>query len=173
MSVAKIVPPEYADGSIKYCQKCDTPLIEENGGPANLMHGLCLECLTKILGAHKQESVALLLSRGVVMVAYYSTDNTYKLRVEIRSARRSELLKCMRDLGAGRVYGHSPGVSRWSASSMKDIHHVGGILMQFIPELGIFLQNYVVQPDPATRSAYAEAFVLKMGRKSIHIVEFL
>ncbi len=171
--IARIVPKEQVTEFTPSCQICMTPLKAEHGGDANLRYGVCTEHLTKVLGEGREASLALLLARGVIMVCYYSKSEVYKVRVEVRSARRSELLKCMRDFDVGRIYKHSAAVSRWSSSALADLHKLGSILMPLIPEFGIFLQSYVIQPDKNTRSAYAEAFMKKMNARTVHLLPHL
>jgi hypothetical protein len=149
------------------------PLEGDNGAEINHKYGLCLEHLTALFGDRIQGSVALLLARGVIMVCRYAAESAYKVRVEVRSAQRSELAKCQSSLEMGRVYKHSTSVYRWSCSSLADLHGMGSLLMQYVPALGIFLQSYVIQPDKTTRSAYAEAFMTKMDARTVHILRHL
>ncbi len=172
--VATVILKEDAEKGLTGCQVCSRQLTEEHGGEVNLRFGLCLEHLTKVLGdGTRQEALALFLARGVIMVCYYSDNKAFKVRVEVRSSRRRELTLLQEQFDVGRIYRHQGNMKRWSCASMADIHKIGGILMPIIPEFGIFLQSYVVQPDKKTRSAYAEAFMRKMGARTTHILSYL
>jgi hypothetical protein len=173
VEVATIIFKEEAGKYGTGCQVCSRQLVDEHGGESNLRYKLCLEHLTLALGENRQEAMAMLLARGVIMICYYSANQAFKVRVEVRSTKRSELAILEKQFGLGRIYRHQGTLLRWSCASLADLHKMGSILIPVIPEFGIFLQGYVIQPDKATRSAYAEAFMQKMGQRTTHLISHM
>lgn len=170
---ANVVPESIAMSAVAACAECFTELTSNNTAYWTTDRELCRDCAATIRGQSINEHVAALLSRGHIMVAYYSKDETYNLRVEIRASDKEGLDALARYLRAGRVYQHSNTVYRWSVTSKKDLFRIAQILSPHLPLIAEAIQRCVLQPTKRARSAFAEAITIKVGSRSIRLLEHL
>lgn len=174
MEQAVVLNEEQAQRNDGVCSRCRTPLGEENTSEWSLLRGICIDCVRGLGGGRMDDPLLAFLVGGYIMFTH--GQGIWRIRVEVRSRSRTDLMAIKHMLG-GTVYQHSKGPNsitwRWAASAKPDVHKIGQVLMQYQPQLGMLLTQYVAQPSTKVKSAFAQACAAKFGTRTIRILEFL
>lgn len=170
---ARVIPQNIALQGEEVCIICKTALTGNNTAYWSTERLMCRDCASTVRGKTINEYVAALLICGYIQICYYSKGKYYSIRVEIRSSNESALRAQAKQLRAGRVYPHSPGVFRWSAASKGDIRRLAQMLMPYTPPLATALLRYCAQDGRKRMSSFAEAIALKAGTRSLRLLEYV
>lgn len=156
------------------CSKCHITLTNENTSEWSIAHGVCMNCVRSLGGGRLDDPLTAFLIGSYIM--FTRNKDVWRIRVEVRSRSRTDLVAIKHMLG-GTVYMHTPGRTggtwRWAASAKEDVHRIGQLLLRYQPQLGMLLTQYVAQPNSKAKSAYTEACALKLGTRTVRILDHL